>query len=537
MSAVSRPSPRAAVALGLAASLALAACSGGNSATTSSADGGDGAGSASSTLVIDTAFSLETGDPGRNYVPTGNMVLHAVYDTLLTFEGSEEEEPVPSLATMEQNEDATEFTFTLTGERTFSDGSVVDADDVVFSLNRVQGMTDSKANFLMNGITVEKVDDITVMLSTETPSLQLPAIVTNPALSILNSEVVTENGGTTGTDDDAESFLNSTSVGSGPYLLDAMDITTQAVLVPNPEYNGAYEPAFERIVVRNVSESATQLINLQGGDSNLAVDLNGDQVSGLGEEFAVTAEPSAETIFLLINQDEEVGGVTANPDFAEAVRYALDYDALLELAGEGSVEATGVIPPIFLGALEAGVEQDLDRAEQALQASGYDGEPIRLQFPNDTPVGGVEFTPLAERVQSQLQAAGITVELAPAPFATEIDPYVNGEEAFGLWYWGPDFADSSSFLPFGPGEKVGLRSGWTTEDAPEIAELVRTATSATSVEEREQAMTDYATAMQESGPFVPLIVPGANLASDATVTNVHYNSTWTLDIPLLAPAG
>ena len=196
-----------------------------------------------------------------------------------------------------------------------------------------------------------------------------------------------------------------------------------------------------------------------------------------------------------------------------------------------------MIPPIFLGALEAGVEQDLDRAEQALQASGYDGEPIRLQFPNDTPVGGVEFTPLAERVQSQLQAAGITVELAPAPFATEIDPYVNGEEAFGLWYWGPDFADSSSFLPFGPGEKVGLRSGWTTEHAPEIAELVRTATSATSVEEREQAMTDYATAMQESGPFVPLIVPGANLASDATVTNVHYNSTWTLDIPLLAPAG
>lgn len=537
MSAVSRPSRRVAVALGLAASLALASCSGGNSANTSSDDEGDGGGSASSTLVIDTAFSLETGDPGRNYVPTGNMVLHAVYDTLLTFEGSDEEEPVPSLATMEQNEDATEFTFTLTGDRTFSDGSVVDADDVVFSLTRVQGMTESKANFLMNGITVEKVDDLTVTLSTETPSLQLPAIVTNPALSILNSEVVTENGGTTDTEDDAESFLNSTSVGSGPYLLDAMDITTQAVLVPNPEYNGDYAPAYERIVVRNVSESATQLINLQGGDSNLAVDLNGDQVAGLAEDFSVTSEPSAETIFLLINQDDEVGGATANPEFAEAVRYALDYDALLELAGEGSVEATGVIPPIFLGALEAGVDQDLDRAEQALEASGYDGETLRLQFPNDNPVGGVEFTPVAERVQSQLEAAGITVELAPAPFATEIDPYVNGQEAFGMWYWGPDFADASSFLPFGPGEKVGLRAGWTAEDSPEIAELVRTAASATSLEEREQAMAEYATAMQESGPFVPLIVPAANLASDTSVTNVHYNSTWTLDIPLLAPAG
>src|SRR5690625_5043083 len=108
-----------------AAALVLAACSGGNTANPPS-DGESSASAGGETLVIDTAFSLETGDPGRTYVPTGNMVLHAVYDTLLTFEGSEEEEPVPSLATMEQNDDATEFTFTLTGDRTFSDGSVVD---------------------------------------------------------------------------------------------------------------------------------------------------------------------------------------------------------------------------------------------------------------------------------------------------------------------------------------------------------------------------------------------------------------------------
>ncbi|WP_341854551.1 ABC transporter substrate-binding protein [Brachybacterium sp. GPGPB12] len=276
--------------------------------------------------MIDTAFSLETGDPGRNYVPTGNMMLHAIYDTLLTFEGSEEDEPIPSLATMEQNEDATVFTFTLAEGRTFSDGAPVTADDVVFSLTRVQGITESKANFLMNGITVEKVDDMTVELTTDGPSLELPAIVTNPALSILNSKVVQANGGTTGEDDAAEEFLGSTSAGSGPYMLDSMDITSRAVLVPNPEYDGDHAPSFERIVIRNVTESATQLINLQGGDSNLAVDLNGDQVAELGDDFTVTSTPSAQTIFLLVNQNPEVGEVTANPKFAEAVRYALNYE-------------------------------------------------------------------------------------------------------------------------------------------------------------------------------------------------------------------
>ncbi|MFF2631453.1 ABC transporter substrate-binding protein [Microbacterium sp. NPDC058021] len=526
---MTRPHTRAAAALVAVAALALAGCSGGNSASNAS-DGGD-----AGTLVVDTAFSLETGDPGRNYVPTGNMVLHAVYETLLTLEG-DDTTPQPALATMEQNEDATEFTFTLDADRVFSDGSAVTADDVVFSLERVAGMTDSKANFLMSGITVEKVDDATVVLKTEKPSLQLPAIVTNPSLSILNADEVEANGGTTGTDDQAQAFLDGASAGTGPYVLDSMDIASQVVLVENPEYNGPSPAAYDKIVVRNVTESATQLINLKGGDSHIAVDLNGDQVDGLGDGFTVDSVPSAETIFLLINQNPEVSPATASPEFAEAVRFALDYDKILELAGVGAAQATGVIPPMFAGAQTEGAEQDLDRVAAALAASGYAGETVKLQFPNDNPVGGVEFTPVAERVQDQLKAAGINVELAPAPFATEIDPYVNGTEGFSMWYWGPDYADSSSFLPFGPGEKVGLRAGWESAASAEIAELVAAARNATSVEERTAAFSAYSAAMQESGPFVPLIVPGNNIASADSVTGLSYNPTWTLDLTVLAPA-
>ncbi|MGN8026401.1 ABC transporter substrate-binding protein [Microbacterium sp. 22242] len=520
----------AAAALIAVAAIALAGCSGGNSANNSNSSSGGG------TLVVDTAFSLETGDPGRNYVPTGNLVLHAVYDTLLTFQGSDSSTPKPDLATMKQNSDATEFTFTIQDGRKFSDGTPVTADDVVFSLDRVAGITDSKANFLMAGITVTKVDDKTVKLSTKTPSLQLPAIVTNPSLAILNSKVVEKNGGKTDTSDTAKSWLDANSAGSGPYKLQSLDLTQQVVLVKNDKYDGSDKPAYDKIVVRNISRSSTQLTNLKGGDSNVAVDLSGDQVKNLGSGFTVNSAPSAETLFLLINQDKNVGGVTANPKFAEAVRYALDYDKLLELAGKGSVQATGVIPPMFPGANKTGVKQDLDRAKAALAASGYKGEQIKLQFPNDNPVGGVEFTPVAERVQEQLKAAGINATLAPAPFATEVQPYVKAQEAFSLWYWGPDYADSSSFLPFGPGQKVGLRAGWPADADPGIANLVTKAQNATSVDERNTAFGDYAKAMQESGPFVPLIVPGINLASSPKVAGLQYNVTWTLDLRTLHPA-
>ena len=509
------------LAFGAVAVLGLSGCAGGS---------GTEEGASPETLVIDTAFTLETGDPGRNYVPTGYMVSKAVYETLLDFEGSDESSPVPGLASYEQNEDATVFTFILEDGRQFSDGSAVTADDVVFSLNRVKGMTESKANFLMAGIEVAKIDEKTIELKTETPSLKLPALMTNPSLAIVNSDEVIANGGTTDDSDAAEDFLNGTSAGSGPYQLETVDFTSQVVLTKNPSYNGPEAPSFERVVIRNVTESATQKMNLQGGDAHVVTDLSGDQIDGLTDGFTVSSTAGAQTIFLLLNQDKAVSDITSNPDFVSAVRFALDYDGLLEMAGAGSQQATGVIPPSFLGSLDTGVERDLERSKEALGKSGYGGESITLEYPNDYPVGGVNFTPLAERIQSQLGEAGITVELAPAPFTTQIDEYVNGREAFSIWFWGPDYADSANFLPFGAGSKVGLRAGWTAEMSPETVELAAAAENAVTVDEREAAFAGFASALQESGPFVPLIVPGSNIATASSITGVAYNSTWIMDI-------
>lgn len=519
-----------ALAFGAVALLALAGCSGGNSAN----NGDDSSGSGS--LVIDTAFSIETTDPGHTYDPTGNMIAKAIYETLVDFEGSDVSTPVPGLASWEQNDTATEFTFTLEGDRVFSDGTPIEAKDVVFSLQRIQGMEDAKPNFLLAGITITEVDDKTITFTSETPLLQLPAILANPALGIVNSDVVIENGGATDGSDSAQSFLDGESAGSGPFVLDTLDLSSQVVLTKNDEYNGDEESAYDRVVVRNVSESATQLANLKGGDSMVAMDLNGDQVAGLGDDLTVDSVPSGQTIFLLLNQGE-AGGDLANVKIAEAIRYALDYDALLELAGAGAVQATGVIPPGFEGSLDGGVSQDLDAAKAALAEAGYTGQTLKLQFPNDYPVGGVEFTPLAERIQAQLEDAGIAVELAPAPFATELDAYVNGTEGFGLWFWGPDYADSANFLPFGPGLKVGLRAGWAAEANPQIAEIAANAASATDADERTALFTEFAEAMQAEGPFVPLIVPGRNIASASAVSGAVYNSVWEMDIAEITPAG
>ncbi|MDQ0614660.1 peptide/nickel transport system substrate-binding protein [Microbacterium sp. W4I4] len=524
---------KSAIALGAVALLAITGCSGGNSANSN--DGGSN--SAGGSLVVDTAFSIETADPGHSYDPTGNMLAKAIYETLVDFKGSDVSTPIPGLASWKANDTATEFTFTLEDGRVFSDGSPVEAKDVVFSLQRIQGMAEAKPNFLLTGVTIKQVDDKTIGFTTETPLLQLPAILANPALGIVNSDVVIENGGSTDGTDTAQKYLDGASAGSGPFVLDTLDLSSQIVLKKNEKYNGDEKPAYDRVVIRNVTESATQLANLKGGDSMVAMDLNGDQVAGLGDGIKVDSVPSGQTIFLLLNQSTGVAGDLANVKLAEGIRYALDYPKLLELAGAGAVQATGVIPPGFEGALDKGVTQDLAKSKAALAEAGYTGQTLKLQFPNDYPVGGVEFTPLAERIQAQLKDAGVTVELAPAPFATELDAYVNGTEGFGLWFWGPDYADSANFLPFAPGLKVGLRSGWEASADPEIAGLAAGAASATDPEQRSAAFTEFAEQMQAKGPFVPMIVPGRNIATSDKVDGAVYNSVWEMDIAEITPAG
>ena len=190
------------------------------------------------TLVIGKSFDLVTMDPGRMFETTGSMIIPAMYDTLLTFENNDVSEPMPGLAeSWEASEDATEFTFTLRDDAVFSDGSPVEAADVAFSLNRVRELK-GNGSFLMEGVTAEAVDASTVGSMSEQPNPALPRILPTPTLGIVNSDVVIENGGTdqpgADTDDTAEEFLNSTSAGSGPYMLESFSTTSETVVARNP---------------------------------------------------------------------------------------------------------------------------------------------------------------------------------------------------------------------------------------------------------------------------------------------------------------
>ncbi|MEU8271190.1 ABC transporter substrate-binding protein [Sphaerisporangium sp. NPDC049002] len=513
----------------LTGALSLAACSGGGTPTPSSQSGG-----ASKTLVMDASFTLKTADPGRNYEPTGLLIGKALYDTLLTFEGSDVTKPVPSLAeSYEQSADGKTLTLKLRQGATFSDGSPVTADDVVFSLNRVRDLK-GNPSFLLDGVEVAKTDATTVTLTSKTANPALPFILPNPALGIVNSKVVKEHGGTADASDKAEQFLNGASAGSGPYELESFNAQSQVVLKANAKYWGAKKPTYTKVVLRNV-ESATQKLNVQRGDSQVALDLSGDQIKGVAGGLQTTKTASANVVFMLANQDPGVSKVTNNPKVVEAIRKGVDYQGLLELAGEGSVQAPGVIPTMLLGALspDQAVKRDVEGAKAALASSGVSDPSVKLEYPSDITLQGLSFQPFAERIQANLKEVGITVELAPAPVATALDNYRNGKEELGLWYWGPDYPDPSDYLAFLPGKTVGLRAGWKAGADKELEAAGDKAATTIGDDARKQMYVDIQNTLNASGPFVPLVQPSQNIVTAASVTGLAFHPVWTVDVAAL----
>jgi peptide/nickel transport system substrate-binding protein len=513
----------------LALTAVLAACGSSGSST-----GGSAASPAQSrSLVVENAFVLKTLDPARMFEPTGLMIDHVVYDTLLTYKGSDVSTPVPDLATSyTASADAKTYTFTLRKGVTFANGDPVTAADVVFSLMRTKNIN-GNPSFLMAGVTATAPSPGTVLLASSTPNTAIPAILTNPALGIVDRKTVAAAGGSdaasAATSDKAETALNTTSEGSGPYTLSSFSTTTQVVLKANPKYWGP-KPKYAEIVIRNVAANVQKLDVLRG-ESQIAVDLSPTQAQGMsGVQIVNGASPNL--FFVLSNDNSKVSKITSNPQFQTAVRYGIDYQGLVQLGGKGAVQAAGVIPTMLLGSLPAGSGPvyNLSKAKAALAASGLGHPTVTMVYPSDLAVNGISFGDLAARVQQDLQQVGITVQLQGQSIQVALSSYRGGQEQMGLWYWGPDFPDPSDYLNFLPGALVGLRAGWAKGSDHSLEAMGATAASTTQDSARSALYQQIQRSMNSLSPFMPLIQPAQILVGATSLKNLQSNALWLVDL-------
>ncbi len=492
------------------------------------------------TLVVGSSFIIRSIDPGRTVETTSNMINHATYDSLVTFDGEDLKTPKPSLATeWKASEDGKTYTFKLRPNVKFSSGNPLSSADFKWSFERVQNLKSNPAFYLNSLEAIQTPDPLTLVLKLKSPFPALLAILSSPSLGAVDSKLVAQKGGVSGPDakekDKAESFLNSQSAGTGAFILTSYVPEQEVVLVRNPNH-WRPAPAVDRIVIRNITEPATQKLQVQRGDVDIATALGQDQIAGLKNvpNVSVRSSLAATTFYVLMNNNPEVGQAFSNPKVQEAVRYALDYDGILTIAGAGASRLAGVIPTGFPGALDprTAFKTDREKAKALLKEAGLSEVKGQITYGSDQVIWGVQMAVLAQKIQADLAAVGMQISLNGLPRATALQSYRDAKNQVGVWSWAADYPDGHNFLVYIPGRTVGKRAGWAEEATPaakELANLARQAESEVNDAKRVALMQRIDKRVLEIGPYAPLFQPAVPVAFRSNLKGVTFHSVWGLD--------
>jgi peptide/nickel transport system substrate-binding protein len=345
------------------------------------AEGGD--------LVAASPYATDSLDPhGPAGMASGTVLVAQEIFSRLVKANTSGEIVSDLAASWETNDTATEWTFTLREDVTFSDGSPLTSADVVASFNRVLELKGPVAgNFA--GVTISNPDDFTVVFTSDKSEAALLGKLT---VFFVTPADVTD-----------ASFTEP--VGSGPFVLDSFTPGSEVVLAPNEEYfDGA--PLLDSLTFRVIPEVAARLTALQSGEVQVTWGVPDDQLPQLQSDPGLVVEtvPSTSVATMWFNSSRPA---LSSAEVRNAIWQAVDFDtiiaALFPETGEAATSA--VAENVFGFAAQTPKEYDPDAAKAALEDAGFDfSQTLQIQF------SGATYRQFIQAIASDLAKIGVTAE-------------------------------------------------------------------------------------------------------------------------------
>ncbi|WP_435111404.1 ABC transporter substrate-binding protein [Nocardiopsis synnemataformans] len=401
------------------------------------------------------APAATTHDPhGRVGNEADYLRFAMLYDVLTVTDEQGAAQPRLATAWEPVDGDLTRWRVTLRDDAAFSDGQSVTADDVLFSLRRIQGKG-AENNGRLSMFDLES--------SSATGGHELELVTHQPyaevGLALASLTFVVPEG---------SEDITEPVAGSGPFVLDEGDDTT-SVLSRNDDWWGE-APGYERLEITAMPDPAARAAAVASGQADVAgsVAPATAQQYADGGEVEVVTRPGGVNYPLVMDTETEPFD---DPAVREAVKLALDREQLVETVFLGYGEpGADVLSPLEPFAPDAPpVERDLDRARELLEKAGHgDGVSLTLHATNSYP--GMEEA--AVLVSEQLAEAGIEVEIevgAPDTYWTEV---WNVEPFYLNSLGGNGFVDFSrmALLAEGPINETGWNDPeWDADFADALA--------------------------------------------------------------------
>lgn len=359
--------------------------------------------------------------------------------------------PQPVLAeSFDYSEDGKTLTVTLRDGLKFQSGAALTSADVVASLERFRESAGIGASF--KGVTdsIEAVDDRTIRFNLNTPTPIIPGILAGQQ-AVIFSTASLEGASPT----EAARNLDCT----GPYAITSYTPDQGAVLTRWDDYQsrseassaaaGAKHAYADTIQLRLMPEASVRRDSLITGEIDIAMELPTDFYGALQNDPNTEAVvvPNNQSLAVVLNTKD---GPMADINLRRAVYYALEMEPIM-LASVGNPEFYTLDPswipdPNSFWYTTAGVPDGFgtpnpDKVKQYLDASNYNGEPIRWLVASEQ---YQKHYLTAITASQQLEEYGINVEIVESPMANYIQARADSAQMDAFSSFLPTYVDPTS---------------------------------------------------------------------------------------------
>ncbi len=477
-------------------------------------------------VMVTNMDDVVTLDPHHAYETTNLLIHNSTYDTLVEYKAGDLTKVVPRLAEKwEASADGLTYTFTLRQGVKFTSGNPVTAEDVRFSWMRLKNLKDNPAFYADLITDVQAVDASTVKVTLSETSPAFLSIVAAPAMSIVDSVLVKEKGGTDAADadktDKAKDWLDQNSAGSGPFILTQWTPKAEIVLVANPNYWKG-KPALSKIIIKHSTDPTTSLQMLQRGDADLTDNLDPDLVD------LAKADPNLNVVigqtlnqnYLAMTSSAALSEPLANKLVRQAVAYAIDYEGLIKaiLKGYGT-RAPSIIPVGVLGVDPAMTQgRDVAKAKELLKQAGYEsGVTVDLHYGSNP-----TRETIAAKLKADLAEAGITANLKPMEQSVYLSEMRAQKLPMAFGGWTPDYLDPTMWTDYFSYADRGIakRMLYNNPEAEKYAKIVSTDLDPA---KREQAIKDLQVVLMDDMAFTMLYQNQSLAAMSKAVKGFAYH--------------
>ncbi|AZS35713.1 Glutathione-binding protein GsiB [Microbacterium lemovicicum] len=473
-----------AAAATIAALSLLAACSGGGGGDT----GGTGEAVEGKTLVAAQPVDLAP----SSFLKTtfGNILAeYAVFETL-TLISPESGEPEGVLASSwEIAPDQLSMDITLRDDVTFHSGKKFTADDVIFTLEKVQDPAEGAANEVIaaNISAMDKISDTELKLTFAQPEVSMFDLF--ESMPIVNSESYADNAAGEVVD------------GTGRFSWDKWTPGSTLELKKYDGYRDAANTTLAGIEVQVIADASAMLSAVRSGSVQYAIGIPASDSTVLAQDPAfalVKTGGSSESLAFDVTQ-----APFDKPEVRQAIAYAIDRDRINDQVYGGQSRPTD----LFWKEASPGYDEeqsnlygyDMDKAAQLLASAGVSNTSFDLLAVNDPATLGA-----FQIIQNSLAELGLNATVTAVDSADYDQRKASGQMGAPVYLIGATESQS-------PGATLQTRVELRAEDnltgfsSPEYTSLIQDVTTATDPEVIREALRAYNEYFLDQAFVLPIV--------------------------------